>query len=771
MNYSHKLEFDKIINLIKKYTNTPYSNKLLDDLKPSNDYNEVIKINNETNEARVLSSKYENISFLSLNDIKELVDKLSYDVTLNKLDLLEILILIKNTRQTINYYKEYKEKIEIRYLKNYFNELTKEDNLYNSIKKIVSEQGEILDTASDTLYIIRNNLRLLNDDIKNKCLDIINSKSTMLSENVIVIRNNRMCLCVKESHKNQIKGTIHDQSQSGNTYYIEPSSISPLYAKINILLIDEEDEIKKILRNISKDIYENNESLVNNFYLLSNLDVIYAKAMYSINIDAYLPKINNKKEINLIKARHPLIKKEDVVAIDVNLGINHNAIIITGPNTGGKTVVLKTVGLLTLMMQSGILVPADENSNLSLFENIFVDIGDAQSIEQSLSTFSSHMKNIIDIVDNANNSSLILLDELGSGTDPNEGSILAISIIDELIKNDVRLIATTHYANLKSYAYNKDTVINASVEFDIKTLKPTYKLLLGIPGMSNAINISKNLGLNQNVINNAISLTNKSNSEVDQLMNKLEYKNLELLEKEKEYQKLLLELNKEKEIYQSIIDNTELKQKEMIKTAKKQAEDILIKAKEDAKELINKLDELKNKEIKEHQIASLKHEASNLKINKDKKKNIESFEVGESVLIDEYDRIGIIKSIKNNKYNIKIGNIEMSFKAEELSKTKKEQTITKVVKKKTSTPKLSKTSKLELDLRGYRYEEVGITIDKFIDDAILSGLSQINIIHGFGSGAVRDATQKYLKKCPYVDSTRYGGEFEGGNGVTVVYLK
>ncbi len=770
MNYSHKLEFDKIINLIKKYTYTPYANVLLDNLLPSNDYNEVLRINNETNEARILSYKYENLSFLCLTDIKDLIDKLKHNPLLNQLDLLELFILIKNSRETINYYKNLKDKAEITYLKDYFNNIDKLEILYKKINRIIDDKGDILDSASEYLYSIRNNLKNLNLDIRNKLLDIINNKSTYLSETIIVLRNDRMCLCVKESHKNQIKGTIHDQSSSGNTYYIEPSTISPLYAKINHLLIEESDEIKKILKKISNEVFDSYNELTNNFYILSNLDVIYAKAKYALHIDGYLVNISDNKEINLIKARHPLIKKEDVVAIDVNLGQTFDAIIITGPNTGGKTVVLKTVGLLTLMMQSGILVPCDSNSTLSLFDNVFVDIGDSQSIEQSLSTFSSHMTNIINIVNNSNKKSLILLDELGSGTDPNEGSLLAISIIDELLKKEVRMIATTHYANLKSYAYNKDKVINASVEFDIKTLKPTYKLLLGIPGMSNAINISKNLGLNENIINNAIELSNKNNSNADNLMNKLEYKNLELLEKEKEYNKLIEEMHQQKLFYDNKLIEIKHEQITLINKAKQEADIILEKARNDSKELIKKLDEMKSNEIKEHQIAQLKNEASNLKIKKEVKKEVQTFEVGELVLIDEYDRTGTIKSIKNNKHIIKIGNIEMSFKAEELSKTKKIEQP-KVTKKKVYTPKMTKTAKIELDLRGYRYEEVAYTIDKFIDDALLSGLNQINIIHGFGSGAVRNATQEYLKKCPYVDKTRFGGEFEGGNGVTVVYLK
>ncbi|MFI3329649.1 MAG: endonuclease MutS2 [bacterium] len=770
MNYSHKLEFDKIINTIKKYTYTPYANVLLDNLLPSNDYNKVLRINSQTNEARVLTFKYENLSFLCLNDIKELIDKLKHNVIINQFDLLEIFILIKNSRETINYYKSLKEKEEIIHLKEYFTNINKLDNLYKRINSIIDDNAEIIDSASEYLYSIRTNLKNHNLDIRNKLLDIISSKSSYLSETVIVLRNDRMCLCVKESHKNQIKGTIHDQSSSGNTYYIEPSIVSTLYAKINHLLLEESDEIKKILRKISNEIFEEYNEITQNFYILSNLDVIFAKAKYAINIDGYLINIKNNKEINLIKARHPLIKKEDVIPIDVNLGKTHDAIIITGPNTGGKTVVLKTVGLLTLMMQSGILVPADDNSTLSIFDNVFVDIGDSQSIEQSLSTFSSHMTNIINIVNNSTDKSLILLDELGSGTDPNEGSLLAISIIDELLIRDVRMIATTHYANLKSYAYNKDKVINASVEFDIKTLKPTYKLLLGIPGMSNAINISKNLGLNENIINNAINLANAKNNDTDNLMNKLEYKNLELLEKEKEYNFLLEEVNKEKLSYENKLLDIKKEQINLITKAKQEAENILQKARDDSKKLIEKLDEMKSNEIKEHQIAALKNEANNLKIKKEIKKEISTFEVGELVSIDEYDRTGTIKSIKNNKHIIKIGNIEMSFKAEELSKTKKIEQP-KVTKKKNYTPKMTKTAKLELDLRGYRYEEVSYTIDKFIDDAYMAGLNQINIIHGFGSGAVRNATQEYLKKCSYVKETRFGGEFEGGNGVTVVYLK
>ena len=446
--------------------------------------------------------------------------------------------------------------------------------------------------------------------------------------------------------------------------------------------------------------------------------------------------------------------------------------IITGPNTGGKTVVLKTTGLLTLMTLCALSVPASENSTISIFENIFVDIGDEQSIEMSLSTFSSHMVKIKNICDKVNDSSLCLIDEIGSGTDPKEGSSLAISIIDYLYKRGAKLIVTTHYSDLKEYAYSNDEIINASVEFDSNTYMPTYRLLIGVPGKSNAINIASNLGINKIIIDNAYNINTNSNSLKDNLMINLDKENEKVQAMQKEYEALLNDYNKKLidiELYKKKIENERIS---ILKNAKAEADEIIDDAKTSSKKLIEEIDKYKkDKEAKEHELADIKFAARNIK-SKSFDENIfdEDLKNGDFVYIKSYDRTGQIVGINKNKYEVQVGQFKMTFDKRDLKLTKPPvETKSKYKKPTGSTP--AKYAKLELDLRGYRYEEVKDAIDIFIDKAFMSNMSIVYIIHGFGTGAVRNAVQEYLRKSPYVKSYRYGGEGEGLNGVTVVTLK
>jgi DNA mismatch repair protein MutS2 len=600
--------------------------------------------------------------------------------------------------------------------------------------------------------------------------ELLQSKAKMLNENLIVMRNGRMCLCVKAEYKNVLKGVIHDESASKTTVYIEPFSALEIANRIVSYKEEEKTEIAKILAQLSNVAFSYELEIKNNFNNLIALDIIFAKALYAISIDAYKPSINEMGIIDIKKARHPLIDRQKCVPIDIKLGEDYEAIIITGPNTGGKTVAIKTCGLLTLMMQAGLLIPASFDSKMAVFDNVFSDIGDEQSIEQSLSSFSAHMTKVIKILNELTNNSLVLLDELGSGTDPKEGSNLAISIVEYLLNKKSRVIVTTHYADLKAFAYDKDNIINASVEFDTKTLRPTYKLLLGVPGRSNAITIARGLGLNEEIINRSIELNETNHTDLSLMLSKLDDQNSILSEQIAKYEKENLALNDRLAKLQAKELKLEAEYASFINKAKKEANEIIVKAQEDALALISEI-EKKHENFKEHELAELKHQARQLEVIDVDTPTITDFKVGDEVFVKGWQRNGKITKINKDKYEVLVGNFTVTFTKNELSVAK---TVTKPVtkpKKYNAPGPVKKEAKLECDLRGFRYEEVAPELDLFIDKAYLAGLSQIYVIHGFGTGAVRKACYEFFKKCPHVKSTRFGGEGEGLNGVTVVYLK
>ncbi|MBQ9124956.1 MAG: Smr/MutS family protein, partial [Acholeplasmatales bacterium] len=567
------------------------------------------------------------------------------------------------------------------------------------------------------------------------------------------------------------KGIVHDVSSSNTTAYIEPDSTIETANQIDSYIASEKKEIQTILKNLSLLVGAEADILLANLEALTSLDIIFAKALMGKEYDYNDVKIENTQKFNIKKAKHPLINKAIAVPIDIELGYKHNVIIITGPNTGGKTVALKTVGLLHLMVFTGMMVPASNDSIFGYFDSIYADIGDEQSIEQSLSTFSSHMTKIINILDKADFESLILLDELGSGTDPKEGSSLAIATIDFLKQIGSKIICTTHYSELKNYAYNHEGICNASVEFNTNTLKPTYRLLLGVPGKSNAIEIALRLGLNEKIIKEAKAYLNNTSSDssllignLEEEMTKLRNKEAELEHKIKQYEGMLEDLKREKF---NLVKQTD----KIILDAKKDASNILENAKEEATKLITEIKNLSEENFKEHELAELKRKTRNLDIKHEQEEIFDyEFKVGDFVYVKSYEKYGTISKIKKDKYSINIGQFSMDFKKSEL---------TLAAKPKESKPKQTRLSgynpashaKLSLDLRGKRYEEVDYLMDQYLDQAILGNLESVTIIHGFGTGAIRNAVQAYLKKCPYVKSYRYGQEGEGLNGVTVVYLK
>ena len=532
------LEFNKILDILASFASSSYAKELIKDLEISNNARKVITMLEETDEARLYQIKFSNPPFGGLSNQNELINRIRLKATLSISDFLALKDLLYCTKNMINYYKNNIAKENNNSsLYNYFNNLNGIKKLADEINNIISDEGEIYDTASPALNEIRKRIKVLEQQVRAKMQELLQSKAKMLNENLIVMRNGRMCLCVKAEYKHVLKGIIHDESASKTTVYIEPFSALEIANRIVSYKEEEKTEIAKILSELSQIAFSYELEIKNNFNNLISLDIIFAKALYAISIDAYKPNVNELGIIDIKKARHPLIEKEKCVPIDIVLGDEYEAIIITGPNTGGKTVALKTCGLLTLMMQAGMLIPAQPDSKMAVFDNVFSDIGDEQSIEQSLSSFSAHMTKVISILDKLTSNSLVLLDELGSGTDPKEGSNLAISIVEYLLNKKSRVIVTTHYADLKAFAYDKDNIINASVEFDTKTLKPTYRLLLGVPGRSNAITIARGLGLNEQIIERSIELNETNHTDLSLMLSKLDDQNTILSEQIAKYEK------------------------------------------------------------------------------------------------------------------------------------------------------------------------------------------------------------------------------------------
>ncbi len=774
MSYELKsLEFDKILAEVSKYRHWDRTKEYILNLSPITNVLEINTMQSLEKEAFNAIVKYDNIPILELENIDFVLERVKIGGVISSFELLSFMALL-NTTANIKRYQTYlhNNKISTDNIDVYFNKITYNQRLKNDLGYKIDENGNIKDSASDGLFKVRRMLQTLNNKLHNKFNEYLSTKSSMLTESLVASRGGHLCLPFKVEYKNQVKGLILDESQSGTTVYIEPLECQMIETEIDSAKAQEKREIEDILKEISLSINSNMEELENDIEAIKYLDIIYTKALYAKENDYNFPKINDNGTINLINAKHPLIDKDLVVGQTITLGDKYQGMIITGPNTGGKTVVLKTTGLLTIMALCGLAIPASEGSVVSTFDNVFVDIGDEQSIEASLSTFSSHMKKIKNICDNITSQSLVLIDEIGSGTDPKEGSSLAIAIIDYIYKRGAKVIATTHYSDLKEYAYSNKEIINASVEFDTDTLKPTYKLLLGVAGMSNAIKIANNLGINDVIIKKALDINNNGNSDTTNLMSNLDLENQRLQKILKDYEQLLNDYNKKMvdlELYKKKIEQERIN---ILKAAENEAKDIIDSAKEDSEKLIAEIDKYKkDKEAKEHELADIKFAARNLK-TKGFNENLfdEKLNVGDFVYIKSYDRTGQIIGINKKLYEVQVGQFKMSFNKSDLKLTKPPVEKKSQYKKPTgSTP--AKYAKLELDLRGYRYEEVKDAIDIFIDKAFLSNMSVVYIIHGFGTGAVRNAVQAYLKKSPYVKSYRYGGEGEGLNGVTVVTLK
>lgn len=778
------LEFNKIKEQLKNYTNTGAAKDLIENLKPYNNIYEVKEHLEETYEALRLMSIKGAPPFEGVYDARSAIERAGKGSTLMPGQLLKIAAVMRSARRFKEYVSHREEEENYRVIEDICAGINPLKNLEEDIFNAIAGEEEIYDKASTALYSLRKQLKDKNVSVRDKVNSLVRSFSQYLQDNLYTMRGERYVLPVRAEHKGNVPGIIHDQSSSGATLYIEPMSLVNLNNEIRELVLKEKAEVERILSELSAKVYNNIFSVKNNGNIVWELDFIFAKAKYASENNCTCPNVSQQGIIDIIEGRHPLIERKAVVPSSVYLGREFTSLVITGPNTGGKTVTLKTVGLLHIMALSGLLIPAKENSTISFFEEVFADIGDEQSIEQSLSTFSSHMRNIVHIIENADENSLILFDELGAGTDPTEGAALAVSILENLKTRSSRIIATTHYSELKGYALRTPGVENASVEFDVETLQPTYRLLIGIPGKSNAFEISKKLGLPDYIIMDAKENMTNETLKFEDLIQSLQEKSIKAQDDAREAEILKLQAAKLKEKYDEKLYNLQNVREKAIFDAQREAKKFIREAKEEADEILKNMREMerlgyssdarKNLELERKKIKDRldKVEDSLNTKNEEKGEKLELVKEGQEVFVPSLNQKVIVLSKADNKGEVLVqaGIMRITVKLADLRASKE---INEYKKKKTSGEmKLNlKAVQSSLDLRGFDSEEAVFRTDQYLDEAYMAGLNEVTIIHGKGTGILRNSISDMLKRHPHVKSYRLGEYGEGGTGVTVAELK
>ena len=784
--YLYKLEFDQVLQKLSEYCHTYIGKERVLILEPSSDKNVVKKSLLETSEAVSLIERNSTPPISEIEDIRVYIKMLESSNTLTAKALLDICNILNMSNELKSYFSNFLNDENYENLRIYFEELYTNSSIVDKIQKSIVDSETIADNASSNLSTIRRHIRQAEQDIKSKLNSILHSSySKYMQENVVTIRNDRFVIPVKQEYRSQIKGFVHDISSSGSTVFIEPISIFEANNTINNLRVDESAEIERILQTLSSLLFPYTDELLADIESIGNLDFIFAKAKYSNSINGITPIVNDSKYINLIKARHPLINASSVVPITISIGKDYSLLIITGPNTGGKTVSLKTVGLLNAMACSGLNIPAEEKSSVYVFDEIYADIGDDQSIADSLSTFSSHMKNISNIVNSATSESLILVDELGSGTDPLEGANLAMSILEYFKNKNILTLATTHYQELKKYALATDGVQNASVEFDIEKLKPTYKLLIGIPGKSNAFAISEKLGLKKEIIENAQNLLNKKDVDFETLLKSIYDDKLKIEKGKEQIEKNLHQVELLKNNLQRDDSKIREQEKEILNKAKLEARQILLNAKDDATSMISKMKEISesSSELKElnNMRNSLNNSIKSISLSGNDELNVtplseSEISVGAKVFVSTLGQNGIVTSkiSKSKEVQVQIGLIKTNVSIKFLEKPKKlknDLTVKPTSSYSTRNASKTKTANSEINVIGLTVDESIPLVDKFLDDCFLAKLQTARIVHGKGTGKLREGIHSFLKKNKRVKSYRIGTYGEGEMGVTIVELK
>ena len=783
---SKTLEFDKVLVELKKLASASITSEYIDQVEISTQYEVVKNRLNETNEALKLIIAKGEPQLFGIVDIRSIIKRTEIGGSLTAGSLLQVSDFLRVSRGLKTYLKKdsynQDEEVKLEYIDKIIEDLYTDKRLEDEINsKIISEE-EIADDASRELLRIRRGIVAKKDSIKNRLNGILSSHADFLQDAIVTLRDGRYVVPVKIENKSRVKGLVHDISGSGQTAYIEPMAVVEANNDLKELYIKENLEIEKILRELSELVGETSEEIKSNQEKLIELDFIFAKARLALNYHANMPKLNREGRINLIKAYHPFLDRKIAVPIDINLGIDFTSLIVTGPNTGGKTVSIKTVGLLTLMTQFGLLIPADEASEIAVFEKVFADIGDEQSIEQSLSTFSSHMVNIVYILKNVSPNSLVLFDELGAGTDPTEGAALARSIMDFMLERKIRCISTSHYNQLKVYALTTDGVANASMEFDVDSLSPTYRLLIGVPGKSNAFEISRRLGLPDEIIGEAKKLLSSENIEFEDVLQSIDEDRTKIREYKEELEREKIDLEKENKRLQSKIKKLEDQKEKILEKSREEAKRLLLNTKENVDIILSEINEAKDnirsensKKIQEAQDLlreSIKNARDKSELEIAKAKNpIKEIKVGDKVRTS-LGNIATVLELPDKKGNVLVqsGIMKMNMPKDSLTRIDVQEDTTKHNTRSILQNKATNV-KSEIDIRGKNFEDAKDIVDKYLDDAYLSGLKSVRIIHGKGTGVLRKKLREHFRSVKTIKSYKDAEYNEGGDGVTVVILK
>ena len=790
----HTLEYDKVIDLLADKADSKPGKTLCKSLKPMTDKAAIEQAQEETSCALTMLFQRGNTSFGSNVDLQEAMKYLEIGSTLSAAELMKVSAFLKNVARISSYAKKERDDQPDTVLDAYYSNLRSFPHISSDIDKCILSEEEIADDASANLKRIRRAIIQTGEKIHSQLNSMLNgSYRTYLQDAVITMRNNRYCIPVKSEYKSQVQGLVHDQSATGSTFFIEPAAVVNLNNSLRELELEEKEEIQVILAGLSAAVGEHTEEILENQKIMSHLDFVFAKARLAMEQNANKPLLNEDHIIHIRKGRHPLLDKKKAVPIDVSLGKDFDLLVVTGPNTGGKTVSLKTVGLFTLMGQAGLHIPALDRSELSIFTEVFADIGDEQSIEQSLSTFSSHMTGIVHILNHADENSLCLFDELGAGTDPVEGAALAIAILTYLHDRGIRTMATTHYSELKIFALSTSFVENACLEFDVESLKPTYRLLIGIPGKSNAFAISKKLGLSDEIIQSAKEQINREDQSFEDVISNLEKSRI-TIEKEQreiqEYKEKIKTLQQQLENKNEKIDQSKDK---ILREANERAREILQEAKDfadqtirefnkvgngsDIRELERKRQKLREKISQRNDVKAIADEIASAS-SKPVAKPLDptKLKIGTTVRILSLNATGSVCSLPDAKGNLfvmcgilktktNIRDIVLSSEASNQNKQAQKSTIGKL--------KMSKTMSIstEINLLGRTVDEALNELDKYLDDAYLAHLPSVRVVHGKGTGALRNAIHSHLKRMKNVKEYRLGEFGEGDAGVTIVTFK
>lgn len=793
MNRHHlALELDKVLELLARHTSCEDARLAALNLEPQSELASAQALMNQTRDAHMLLARFGGPAFGGLTNVNNALYRADAGSTLSLKELLNVASVLHVIR-TISQWRSTNEGVAT-VLDIYFNALVPNRFLEDSITTAIISEEEIADNASPTLADIRRKIRTQESKVRDQLGKYTHNSnfSKYLQDNIITMRNGRYVIPVRNEYRGEVPGLVHDTSSSGATVFIEPMPIVEANNQIKLLKNKEEDEIDRILAELSANVGSFANSIKSSYECAVELNLIFAKAHLAYAMRASVPQLNNEGIIELRRARHPLIDKNKVVPVDISLGTDFDTIVITGPNTGGKTVSIKTIGLMSLMAMCGLMLPVDDRSRISVFDHVLADIGDEQSIEQSLSTFSSHMTKIVSILEEADDRSLVLIDELGAGTDPIEGAALAVSILEQLRNQGAKIAATTHYAELKSYALQTPGVINGSCEFDVQSLKPTYRLLIGIPGRSNAFAISKRLGISDEIIEHAQELVSNENVRFEDVVDRLEQSRAKMEKEREEARKIREEADRELEKAQKLKADIETLRQKELEDAKGQAVRITEQAKREAYQLLNDLEMLKKQQAKEKNAAEMARRARAV-IKKDLNAidsasdpivalgNDENYvlprplKIGDTVIIADIGNEATVVMLKDKKglVTVQMGTMKTRVKEENLRLIEKKKSAEK--KRTVATGRMESRMNMKaqtsVDLRGMTVEEGILELDRYIDHALRMGINEFTVIHGKGTGVLRSAVRDYLKKSKYVKTSRLGTFGEGEDGVSIVTLK